>query len=75
MLQQVQEVSESRAVEIAAHYPLPRDLVAALSDPAVPEAERAGLLARKMGGSNKRTVASRRIFQLFTQEEGDFVIT
>ena len=74
MLKQVQDVSDSRAVEIATHYPLPRDLVAALSDPDVPETERAGLLTRKMGGKNNQPLASKRIFQLFTQEDGDFVI-
>lgn len=75
MLRQVHGVSDSRAVEIGAHYPLPRDLVAALSDPAVPESERALLLARKMGGGSTQKKIALRIFQLFTQEDGDFVIT
>ncbi|CAM9220939.1 unnamed protein product [Ectocarpus sp. 12 AP-2014] len=74
MLEQVQHVSGNKAVEIAAHYPLPRDLVAALSDPAVPEADRAGLLQRKMGSSSEQRKCARRVFELFTQEDGDFVI-
>lgn len=74
MLRQVQGVSDSRAVEIGAHYPLPRDLVAALSDPTVPESERASLLAKKMGGDATQKKIANRIFQLFTQEDGDFVI-
>lgn len=75
MLGQVQGVSGNRAVEIGAHYPLPRDLVAALSDPSVPESERQSLLANKMGGIRTETTIARRIFQLFTQEDGDFVIS
>ncbi|CAM9483975.1 unnamed protein product [Ectocarpus sp. 13 AM-2016] len=74
MLEQVQHVSGNKAVEIAAHYPLPRDLVAALSDPSVPEADRAGLLQRKMGSSSEQRKCARRVFELFTQEDGDFVI-
>lgn len=75
MLGQVQGVSENRAVEIGVHYPLPRDLVAALSDPAVAESERESLLANKMGGDRTQTTIAKRIFQLFTQEDGDFVIS
>ncbi|CAM9495889.1 unnamed protein product [Scytosiphon promiscuus] len=74
MLEQVPQVSANKAVEIATHYPLPRDLVAALSDPAVPEAERASLLQEKMGGTRQQPLGALRIFQLFTQEDGDFVL-
>lgn len=74
MLQQVPDVGEQMAVAIAAHYPLPRDLVRAFSDPSVPEEQRAVLLADKMG-SRKEWKRARRVFDLFTQEDGDFELT
>ncbi|CAM9487793.1 unnamed protein product, partial [Hapterophycus canaliculatus] len=74
MLEQVPQVSRNKAVEIATHYPLPRDLVSALSDPAVPEGERASLLQEKMGGNRQQPLGALRMFELFTQEDGDFVL-
>lgn len=74
MLQEVPGISEQKAIAIASHYPLPRSLAAALSDPRVPEAERALLLADKMGGGKREEKRARRVFELFTQEDGDFVL-
>lgn len=74
MLEQVPQVSGNKAIEIVTHYPLPRDLVAALSDPTMPEAERASLLQEKMGGTRQQPLGALRLFQLFTQEDGDFVL-
>lgn len=73
MLAQVPSVSEPMAIVLAQHYPLPRDLAAALLDPDVPEAQRKALLAQKMGDRTEKTRA-RRIFELFTHEDGDFVL-
>ena len=74
MLRQIPDIGESKAVEIAAHYPLPRDLVRALSDPSVPEQQRPFLLADKMGSGRSERKYARRVFDLFTQEDGDFVL-
>lgn len=73
MLQQVPGISEAMAQGIAQVYPLPRDLAAALLDPNVPEAQRAALLADKLGAKTQGKRA-RRVFDLFTQEDGDFVL-
>lgn len=74
MLTQVPRISDPKAIAIARHYPLPRALVAALTDPAVPEEQRAVLLADKMGSNRHEGKLARRVFELFTQEDGDFVL-
>lgn len=75
MLQQVPKISEAMSIEIASKYSLPRTLAGALSDPTVPEAQRASLLADKMGTKTKQGKRARYIFDLFTQEDGDFVLS
>lgn len=74
MLLQIPDIGESKAVEIAAHYPFPRNLVCALLDPGKPEEERAVLLAGKMGSGRQERKYARRVFDLFTHEDGNFVL-
>lgn len=74
MLAQVPSISEPKAVEIASHYRSPRDLVHALSDPGVPQPQREVLLADIMGSGKQERKRAKDVFNLFTQEDGDFVL-
>lgn len=74
MLEQIPGISGPKAMEIAKHYCSPRALAAALTDPTVPEKQRAVLLADKMGGTRYEGKRARTVFDLFTQEDGDFVL-
>lgn len=75
MLQHIPGIGETKALEIATHFPLPRDLVRSFTDPSVPEAERAVLLADKMGSHRNEEKRARRVFDLFTHEDGNFVLS
>ncbi|CAM9194020.1 unnamed protein product [Choristocarpus tenellus] len=74
MLQQIPGISEPKAMAIAQHYPLPRSLVCALSDPTVPVEQRMHLLADKMGSRNE-SKRSRRVYEALMQEDGDYELT